>query len=730
MPSPRRPLALAVLVGLATAGGSAAAAETARAAEDRAGSLADAVLLASLDSASTLENITVEGEALPDPRFPNLLPELSGTRATAGKKITNVALDEQPAIVDNNARQLFARVPGLFVSEQQYPSIFNVNYRGLGDPHESEYVLFMEDGLPITSDWFGYPTLYYMPAASRIERVEFIRGGSGLMYGPQIGPVVNFVTRRADPGAASGGISEHAVGSNGYYGTYNEARGGNGEFGWMASFDHRGADGQRAANSAYRVNGGNVGLGWQQDEDAYWAFDFTGYDSGTEEPGRLTLAQYAADPDQTTTPFNRIDVERWTAKLSHERRLGDAAALGVTFWHGYQDRYSRRAAAFVPPQPPPSTTSFDRQEFQYTGLDARVRVEWGSNHTLAAGFVGFHDDSPREQRRGTDLTGGSGSELRYAQERDTRYVAAFAENVFRFGSWRVVPALRIERLELGIDETVKLPSLRRAAIDVEFSETVPLLGLGVAYDSSAWQAYGNLSEGYRPFRYDDVGNPTAELVAGNGPDSTRSLNFELGIRGEPLDGVYYDVSVFHIDVEDRIEQRQVNAADVERVNTGDSRHRGIEGAIEWDLMRRLAPSRGDSLKLFANAALLDAEITASLTPSLVGNTPAFAPDYLIRTGVLYRSVRDAKLALVGTFVDEQFFQDSNAAHGSGSALIPAQVPSFEVWDLTAEYPVNARFAVFGGISNLFDEQYYARIRTDGIEPAAERTAYAGVRLTF
>lgn len=730
MSAVRHPLAAAVLLAAASAAHAGEPARTTTGAATQAASPGHRILLASLDSASTLENITVKGTAQPDPRFPNLLPEISGTRATVGKKVTNVSLDEQPEIVDSNPRQIFARVPGLFVSEQQYPSIFNVNYRGLGDPHESEYVLFLEDGIPVTSDWFGYPTLYYMPSASRIERVEFIRGGSGLLHGPQIGPVVNFVTRHADPHAEPGAVTEHAVGSNGYYGTYSEARGGNGEFGWMASLDHRSADGQRASNSGYRVNGGNLSFGWQQHEDAYWAFDFTGYDSGTEEPGRLTLAQYEADPDATTTPVNRIDVRRWTAKLSHERRLGDASALGVSLWHGYQDRYSRRAAAFVPPQPAPSSTTFDRQEFRYTGLDARIRHDWGSDHTLTAGFTGFHDDSPREQRRGADLRGAAGNELRYAQERTTRYTAAFAENVFRFGDWRVVPAVRVERLALDIDETRRLASLRRAPIDREFSETVPLFGLGLAYDATTWQAYGNASEGYRPFRYDDVANPTAELVAANDPDSTHALNVELGVRGEPIDGLYYDVSVFHIDVEDRVEQRQVNATDVERVNTGDSRHRGVEAALEWDLMRMIAPARGDSLKLFANAALLDAEITASLTPALVGNTPAFAPDHLVRTGVLYRSARNAKLALIGTFVDDQFFQDSNAARGAGASMIPAQVPSFDVWDLTAEYPINARFAVYGGISNLFDEQYFARIRTDGIEPAAERTAYAGLRVTF
>ena len=39
-------------------------------------------------------------------------------------------------------------------------------------------------------------------------------------------------------------------------------------------------------------------------------------------------------------------------------------------------------------------------------------------------------------------------------------------------------------------------------------------------------------------------------------------------------------------------------------------------------------------------------------------------------------------------------------------------------------------SLLAGINNLFDEDYYARIRGDGIDPAYGRNFYAGLALAF
>jgi Fe(3+) dicitrate transport protein len=127
-----------------------------------------------------------------------------------------------------------------------------------------------------------------------------------------------------------------------------------------------------------------------------------------------------------------------------------------------------------------------------------------------------------------------------------------------------------------------------------------------------------------------------------------------------------------------------------------------------------------------NGSLLDAEITRSVTADLVGNTPAFAPEYLFRTGLMYYNDR-VKLTLVATLVDEQYWQDSNLPRGTGEAQIDAVIPSYQVVDLTGEYRLNRSWTLYGGINNLLDEDYYSRVRNDGIEPAPERMFYAGFR---
>jgi outer membrane receptor protein involved in Fe transport len=39
-------------------------------------------------------------------------------------------------------------------------------------------------------------------------------------------------------------------------------------------------------------------------------------------------------------------------------------------------------------------------------------------------------------------------------------------------------------------------------------------------------------------------------------------------------------------------------------------------------------------------------------------------------------------------------------------------------------------SIIGGVNNLFNRDYYARIRSDGIDPAAPRNWYAGVKVEF
>ena len=73
--------------------------------------------------------------------------------------------------------------------------------------------------------------------------------------------------------------------------------------------------------------------------------------------------------------------------------------------------------------------------------------------------------------------------------------------------------------------------------------------------------------------------------------------------------------------------------------------------------------------------------------------------------------------------------DDHFANASNSAT--HFVPAYTVWDLTAEYNFcNGRVGVFAGVGNLFDEDFWAEVRDEGILPAARRNYYGGVKIRF
>lgn len=681
-------------------------------------------------SVRALDRIEVSGEAPPEPRFQGMSPSVVDGKLSAGKKSTRIAVDAQPPAVDNALRRLLSRLPGVLVSEMQQPGHFNINYRGLGDPHESEFITGLENGMPIASDWLGYPTLYYLPPSRRVEQIEFIRGGSALMYGPQPGPSLNFITRRPQFDREVSLRSDQVIGSDSLYSTYNEIGAGGQSLAFLLDYDRNRADGERD-NADFDAESARLAVSLRGGDQSIWDLELSHYQSDSGEAGRLSSAQFANQRNLTKTPFNRLWIDRQAVALSNNTLLNERWSLHGQYRYSTLDRLSRRSSAFVAPAPPPTSTNFDLQSFDAHLLDLRLVGEVGDQVTVSTGVTWYRDDSPRERRRSNDIDGPQQGALIFQQDRDTRYAAVFAEAIIRLDRLTLVPGLRFEDLSIGIDEIVQDPGVSRAAIARDFDRNETLLGLGALFELGAdHQLYGNYSQGYRPMRFDDVGNPTANLALQNAPDPARASNFELGVRGTPMAGVFYDLSVFRIDLDDKIEQRTVNVSDILRINSGDARHQGLEGALEWEVLNPQREAGSASLLLYANAALLDAEITRSESPALVGNEPAFAPDQIFRLGAIYQHPEGLKLNLSASHVSSHYWQDSNLGRGSGADLIAATVPAYTVVDLSAEYPLVKHVHLLAGIGNLFDEDYYSRVRSDGIDPAPQRTYYAGVSLRW
>ena len=696
-----------------------------------------------------LEPIHVQGHGLHDdtrPKLKHIMREVDGPLITVTKKTSIARVEDIPTVVDNNMRNLFAQTPGLYYSEQQSPGQLNLSYRGIGNPQESEFVTVLLDGIPLMSDWIGYPTIYTFPLPQQLAEVQLIRGGSSLLYGPEPPPVVNLVSRKPVADRALAGYTENVVGSNGLFGSFNQLSGTSGQWDYLADAHYRTSDGERD-NGDSTLKGTDLHLGYRASEDAYTALDLHVYDLETGDPGKLSYPQFVADPDTTTTPHNRLWTERYLLSLTHEQHFDDDTEVVAKVWGGYQDNASRSQDR----GPAPTTSTVQDDQFRFAGLDARLLHRWGRGNAFTVGTTLYHSDAPFRQWTEQGLTPdrydrygnacaspADTSCARLRQARSTEYAAVFAENVFRFeGGWHFVPSVRLEHEKVDIDETIKPPTLTRGLVERSVSHNVPLFGLGFGNDFGRGnETYFNVSQGWRPVRYFDVGSPFGNTSPDpiNDPDPTHVLSWEAGVHGTPADGLFYDASLFWVDVKDRIESQQIPDAppgNTINVNTGDTRHRGFEGQIDYDFLAARDPGTTHHLSVFANLSLLDAEFTRS-AKGIEGNTPAFSPDYLARVGVSWREDEHYKLALSAVSVDSQYWQDSNLPLATPDApnYIPAKVPSHTVVDFSADWWVVPHLRLLGGVSNVTDRVYYARVFSGGLDPATGRTAYLGAAWEF
>lgn len=661
-------------------------------------------------------------------RYSHTLPEVDGATLTVTKKTSVVKLNEQPAVIDNNQREIFDRLPGIVLAEQQNPTQLNLSYRGLGNPQESEFVLLLQDGIPLELDWIGFPTAYYLPVPQTIESVQMIRGGSGLLYGPEPQPVIQFISRSPPAGRAVSASSEQVGGSDNLFSSFNCVAGTAGNWDYLADYSHRQSSGQRL-NGDYHVNAGDLRMGYRFGANQKLTITLHAYSVQSGLAGLMTAAQFHATPDLSTTPADRLWTDRYTAVITYENLLDERNVLTQKVWSGYQDLITRSdsySAALIP-----TSAALSEQRFHYTGADGRFLHRWGRGNALTVGYTAYTSTSPYDQYSNPDPLADRDDEpgrLTYDNERRTSYAAVFAENVFRFRYLHLVTSARFDHEELQAHETV---ASHLNLVNTTYRKNIPLFGIGIGNDFGRGnETYLNIAQGFRPLRYLDIASPFANYNAGNNPDPTKYVTYEAGVHGWPKSGLYYDASIFQVNVHDRIEARQLGQSPPETidVNTGNARSRGVELEGWYDLLR-LWPDEPQRrhIDAFANATYLNARFTSSSIAGQAGKTPAYAPDYVFKTGITLRQDDSYKLSLILDCVAPQFFQDSNLPVVQGTSSIQARIPSYAVLDFAEEYTIGARFRLIGGISNVTNRRYYSRVFISRglIEPATDRSFNVG-----
>lgn len=683
------------------------------------------------------------------------LPEIEGTSIFAGKKtelINFATLDANFA--NNNTRQIFGKAPGISIWENEGSGVqVGVASRGLS-PNRCWEFNVRQNGYDISSDPFGYPEAYYNPPMEAVEQIQLVRGASSLQFGPQFGGLLNYIIKKGNANQPFVFESQNTIGSYGMFSSYNSIGGTKGKFNYFAFFQHRNQEGWRD-NSQFTGDNFYVNLNYNLTQNLKIGIEYTFADYKSQQAGGLTDAQFNQDARQSLRARNwfgapwhvfNLNVDYQIApktklNLKVFGMLGERNSVGFVNALTVADTINTTLKSFNPRQ-------IDRDFYENFGSELRLLTDYqlfGSNHTLATGVRYFRGNTHRQQL-GKGSTGNDFNltlqDTRFSRDLSfsTNNFAAFVENIFRVAkNWTVTPGIRLEylnndgggrlRINNGIDENIANQNQSRTFI---------LLGLGSEYKiQKNISIYANYSQAYRPVLFSDL---TPAAITGFEIDQNlkdaKGFNADLGFRGNVKEFLFFDVSGFYLNYENRVGQIATSPTNLLRTNVGTSVHKGLEMYIEFNPLKAFNPKTTlGSLNIFASLSWIDARYTDFIRRTYQNNQliesnlkdkkVENAPQNIHRIGINY-VLRNFSLTWQMSMVGETFSDADNTTTPTANGQ-NGLIPAYEVMDISGTYRFLDKYNIRFGINNLGDKRYFTRraggYPGPGLLPADGRTFF-------
>jgi Fe(3+) dicitrate transport protein len=692
------------------------------------------------------------------------LPEIVGTTINAGKKNSLIVMDNvQGNVVTNTMRQVMAKVPGIQVWESDPSGIqIGIAARGLSPNRSWEFNL-RQNGYDISSDPFGYPEAYYTPQLNAVQRIQVVRGAASLQYGPQFGGLVNFIMKDgSDINKPMVVESQQTAGSFGLFNSYNAIGGKTAKTNYYAFWDHRRGDGFRE-NSGFNVNTGFGSFSWNLNSKLKFGLELTRFNYKSQQPGGLTDAQFQLDAYQSLRSRNWFAVDWNIAALNLDYSISGKSRLNVKVFGMAGNRNS--IGFMQTPNIPDTINSVTKQynnrrvdadQYRNAGIETRYINDYTigkMKHTVSAGMRLFKGNTFRLQNGKGDTQSGYNIQVigTYPTDLDfqTTNGSIFLENIFRLNkNLIVIPGFRLEditntangRLNFSGNSEVKMNAEKR-------NRTFMLPGIGAEYHIGLTEIYANYAKAYRPVLFSDLtANPTTDVIDQQLRDA-QGYNIDLGYRGRIKDYLFFDVSTYWLQYNNRIGQIAQQKADGSfynlRTNVGNSSSKGMEALVEFNPVKAwLKNSTFGNITMFTSVALIDARYGDFRVITKQGNTLVEsslknkrvenAPQQIIRAGMTYTN-KKLTATMQYSYVGAAFTDANNTVTSTANG-VNGQIPAYQLVDMSSNYHVNNHLFIKAGINNLFNKKYFTRraggYPGPGLMPAEPRNFFVTVGLKY
>ena len=671
------------------------------------------------------------------------LPSQQGTYLFNGKKSEVIQLSQVDAnFADKTARQVFAKVPGIFVYDMDGAgNQVNISARGL-DPHRGWEFNIRKDGIITNSDMYAYPASHYSAPFESIDHIELVRGTGSLQYGPQFGGMLNYVSKQGDSTKPFSFESVNTAGSFKLLSSYNAIGGKVGKFKYYAYLykksrtgyrdnEHTDSEAERIAITYEPTDKFSLQLEWSRSEYLY------------RIPGQLNDSMFYADPKQASRSRNYFNpdihvpsvVLNWKITPLTKIEFKTSAVLGrrnsVMF-----DKATNIKDTINTSTMHYNNRQVDIDRFNSYTSELRVLQNYYTGkraHTLVAGIQYMNNDLHRRQLgKGTTGSDFDLSVVEPGWGRDlhlkTQNVALFAENNFELLQGLTVNAgVRVETGRSNMSGTMTYYPENEIPLSIKHS--FPLFGAGIQYKvTQDMELYAGWAQAYRAMAFKDlIPVSVYEKIDPNIADAN-GYNAELGFRGH-WKFLKWDVSGYLVQYNHRFgtlsETDPNGQAYIYRTNIGNSFTKGLEIFLQgdWRLGVRSA------ISAFTSTGLTDARYHKAVIKwgndniDIDGNKVESTPKVITRNGITYR-YRRISISGLYSYTASSFADALNTVQPNVTGSV-GLVPSYAIVDLNATWHLTSNIDVRLNLNNLTNKKYFTKRPTfypgPGVWPSEGRS---------
>ncbi|KAB1156986.1 TonB-dependent receptor family protein [Flavobacterium luteum] len=692
---------------------------------------------------------------------PERMPETKDNILFSGKKNEVLKLSNiNGNLTNNNAREIFARIPGVTVWENEGSGLqINVGVRGLS-PNRSWELNTRQNGIDISADVFGYPEAYYNPPLEAVETIQMIRGGASLQFGPQFGGMLNYVLKREKEQPFTF-ETQNTVGSYGLLSSFNAIGGKYKKWSYYFYNHSRSAKGWRE-NNRFESRNTHAFIEYRFSEKTKISAEYTNSDYEMQQPGGLTDAQFKANSRQSNrernwfgVPWNIFSVNfdtkvnaNFDVNIKAFGLIGERNSVGFTSAANVEDVINTTTNQY-------SNRRLDSDEYKNLGVENRniYRYQLGkTKQNLAFGARLYQAKTNRFQNANgsTDTNFNMSPEGRYQKDLQftTKNIALFAENQFKItDKFSITPGIRYEHITSTADGRIDIAEGK----DVNFDQQTrvrnkPLLGVGFEYKWKQTNLYANVSQAFRPVLFSDLTpGVIVDVIDPNLKDAS-GYNADFGYRGIYKGFLNFDVGLFYLSYNNRVGglTQFINNNDptqgtyLFRTNLGETRNKGIESFFDLNITKMVGIEKPyGNLDIFASMSFIDSRYvdftTSSLSKTnLAGNRVENAPRYIHNFGLSWGNTNFS--ATVQYKISGRIFTDANNTVAPSTNAQTGILDGYEIMDFSSEYKFLKHYNVRSGVNNLLNKDYATRraggYPGPGILPGEGRTFYISIGAKF